>query len=65
MRDALPVAHLDEAEVLGEQGILLEPEVAHEVRRQPSHAHKREQQVRQDRLPADVMPVAELEAKGR
>ena len=65
MRDALTVALLDEAEVLGEQGIVLEPEVVHEVCRQPSHAHQREHQVRQDRLPADVMPVAELEAKGR
>jgi hypothetical protein len=47
------------------EAIVLEPEVAHEVRRQPSRAHQREQQVRQDRLAADVMPVAELEAKGR
>src|ERR671921_1794242 len=64
-RDALAVVLLDKAEDLGEQGLILEPEVAHDVHCQPPHAHKQERQVRQDRLPVAVPPLAKLEVKSR
>src|SRR5215207_8734154 len=49
-RDALVVAILDEAEDLGEQGLVVEPEIAHDVSRQPCDAHEQERQVRKARL---------------
>ncbi len=52
-------------EDLGEQVLVLEPEIAHDVRRQTRHTHQQERQVRQDRLPVATPPLAELEAKGR
>src|SRR5215203_6875610 len=50
-RDVLAVALLYEAEDLGEQGLVLEPEIAHDVRRQSPHNHEQQRQVRKDRLP--------------
>src|SRR5215217_8966534 len=64
-RDTLAVAILDEAEDLGEQGLVLEPEISHHVRRQPRDAHEQERQVRKDRLPVAVSSLAELEIEGR
>jgi hypothetical protein len=39
-RDGLAVVLLDKAEDLGEEGLLVEPEIAHDVRRQPPHTHE-------------------------
>src|SRR5215204_3771613 len=44
-RDGFMVAILDEAEDLGEQGLVLEPEIAHHVRCQPPYAYEKERQV--------------------
>src|SRR5215216_5457677 len=63
-RDTLAVALLDEAEDLGEQGLVLEPEISHYVRRQPRDAREQERKVRKDRLPVAVPALAELRIQG-
>src|SRR5215216_1400217 len=45
-RDRLVVAFLDEAEYPGDQGLILEPEVPHDVHRQPRELNEQERQVR-------------------
>src|SRR5919107_1238066 len=64
-RDGFPVALLDKAEDLSEQGLVLEPEVPHDVGREPRQLHEQEGQVREDGLPVAVPPAAEFRVEGR
>src|ERR671917_959258 len=57
--DRLAVTLLDEAEDLREQGLVLEPEVPHDVRREARHLHEQERKVRQGRLTIAVAPPAQ------
>src|SRR5918995_4255466 len=56
-RDALTVAILYEAEDLGEQGLVVEPEISYDICRQPRDADEQESQVCKDRLLVSVPPL--------
>src|SRR5215207_822254 len=64
-RDPLVVALLDEAEYPRDQGLVLEPQVPHNVHRQPRELHEQERQVRKGCRSVAVPPLAELGVEGR
>src|SRR5215207_9584294 len=64
-RDPPAVVFLYEAEDLGEERFVPEPEVLRNVHRQPREAHEEQCEVREGRLPVAVLPQAELGFEGR